>query len=153
MFAEFPRNVDTEEEACLGKQRTKIVLLDILARRHINLIKGTVSHDIWRQFFHESSFHPSPWSFKNFRKFAEIFASQGAPPVSTANLPPCQLHRWQIYKRYQQHRRQFLPPVLLVLLIPVTNLPPVLTIPVANLPLVSTTLVANNGINIRLLTP
>jgi hypothetical protein len=41
-------------------------------------------------------FPPSPRvfhldCFKFFRKFAEIFASQGAPPVSTtpvANLPP-----------------------------------------------------------------
>ncbi len=35
--------------------------------------------------------------------------------------------------RYQRHRRQILPPVLLVLLIPVANLPPVSTIPAANL--------------------
>ncbi len=47
--------------------------------------------------------------------------------------------------RYQRHRRQILPPVSLVLLIPVANLPPVSTIPAANLPSVSTTPVA--GIN------
>ncbi len=47
-----------------------------------------------------------------------------------------------ICHRYQRHRRQILPPVSLVLLIPVANLPPVSTIPVANLPPVSTTPVA-----------
>ncbi len=54
-----------------------------------------------------------------------------------------QRHRWQICHRYQWHPRQILPPILLVLLIPVANLPPVSTIPAANLPPVSTTPVAN----------
>ncbi len=45
--------------------------------------------------------------------------------------------------RYQRHRQQILPPVSLVLLIPLTNLPPVSTIPAANLLPVSTTSVAN----------
>ena len=45
--------------------------------------------------------------------------------------------------RYQRHRQQILPPVSLVLLIPVTNLPPATTIPAANLLPVSTTPVAN----------
>ncbi len=76
----------------------------------------------------------------------EIFASQGAPPVSTtpvANLPPVsktpaancrwyQRHRRQICHPYQRHRRQILPPVPLVLLTPVANLPPVSTALVAN---------------------
>ena len=44
-----------------------------------------------------------------------------------------QRHCWQICHRCQWHRRQNLPPVLLVLLIPVPNLPPVSTIPAANL--------------------
>ena len=44
---------------------------------------------------------------------------------------------------YQRHRQQILPPVSLVLLIPVTNLPPATTIPAANLLPVSTTSVAN----------
>jgi hypothetical protein len=61
--------------------------------------------------------------------------------------------RRHICHRYQRHRRQILPPVLLVLLIPVANLPPVSTILAANLPPVSTTPVANNGNNIRLQTP
>ncbi len=49
----------------------------------------------------------------------------------------------QIFHRCQRHQRQILPPFLLVLLIPVANLPPVSTIPAAKLPLVSTTPVAN----------
>ncbi len=93
------------------------------------------------------------------RKFAEIFASQGAPPVSTtpvanlppvsttlaAKLPPVSMTPEANCQRYQGHRRQILPPVSLVLLEPVANLPPVSTIPAANLPPVSTTPVANNG--------
>ncbi len=55
--------------------------------------------------------------------------------------------------RYQRHRRQILPPVSLVLLIPVANLPPVSTIPAANLLPVSLTPVANNEINFRLQIP
>ncbi len=39
-----------------------------------------------------------------------------------------QWHWWQICHRHQRHRRQILPPVSLVLLIPVANLPPVSTI-------------------------
>ncbi len=46
-------------------------------------------------------------------------------------------------RRYQRHRRQILPPVPLVLLTPVANLPPVSTILAANLPPVSTTSEAN----------
>jgi hypothetical protein len=60
-------------------------------------------------------------SFRIFQKFAEIFASQGAPPVSTTPVANCrryQRHRRQIWHRYQQHRRQILPPVPLVLLTP-----------------------------------
>ncbi len=60
-------------------------------------------------FFHESS-SPSPsvyhkGRFEFFRKFAEIFASEGAPTVSTT--------RWQIFCT--------LSPVPLVLLMPVAN--------------------------------
>ena len=72
-----------------------------------------------------NQFPPSPRvfyldRFKFFRKFAEIFASQGAPPVSTtpvANLPP-------------------------VSRTPAAKLPPVST-PEANLPSVSATPAAN----------
>ncbi len=60
-----------------------------------------------------------------------------------ANCRRYQRHRRQICHRYQRHRRQILPPVSLVLLTPVANLPPVSTIPAANLRPVSTTPVAN----------
>ncbi len=47
-----------------------------------------------------------------------------------------------------------MPPVSLVLLLPVANLPPVsITIPAENLLPVSIITVANNGNNIRLLRP
>ncbi len=81
-----------------------------------------------------------------------------------ANCRRYQQHRWQICHRYQRHRQQILPPVSLVLLTPVANLPPVTTTPVlppvslvlltlvANLPPVSLTPVANNGNTIRLQT-
>jgi hypothetical protein len=45
--------------------------------------------------------------------------------------------------RYQQYRRQILPPVSLVLLIPLANMPLVSTTPAANLPPVSTIPAAN----------
>jgi hypothetical protein len=51
--------------------------------------KGTVSRDFL--LFSMNQFPPSPRvfhldRFKCFRKFAEIFASQGAPPVSTTQV-------------------------------------------------------------------
>ncbi len=60
------------------------------------VVKGTVSGDFLLLVFFMNLFPPSPrvfrWDrFEFFRKFADIFASQGAPPVSTtpvANLPP-----------------------------------------------------------------
>jgi hypothetical protein len=89
-------------------------------------LKGTVSRDFLLLVFFMNQFPPSPRvlhldRFEFFQKFAEIFASQGAPPVSTtpvANLPP-------------------------VSTTPAAKLPPVSTTPVANLPWVSATPVAN----------
>ncbi len=51
------------------------------------LIKGTVSQDFMLQVFFMNHLPPSPWKwhegyFDFIRKFAEIFASQGVPPVS-----------------------------------------------------------------------
>ncbi len=94
--------------------------------------KGKVSRDFLLLVFFINQFPPSPRVFRLnrsefFRKFAEIFASQGAPPVA----------HW-----YQRHRWQIFLPFSRALLIPVANLPPVSTIPVAN-----------NGNNIRLQTP
>ncbi len=52
-------------------------------------LKGTVSRDFLLLVFSMNQFPPSPRvfhldRFKFFRNFAEIFASQGAPPVSAA---------------------------------------------------------------------
>ncbi len=63
----------------------------------LETLKGTV-------VFFMNQFPPSPRvslydRFKFFRKFLEIFASQGAPPVSmtpVTNLPSCQRHLRQI---------------------------------------------------------
>ncbi len=113
------------------------------------LFKGTVLRDFLLLVFFMNQFPPSPRvfhldRFKFFRKFAEIFASQGAPPVSTttvANLPP-------------------------VSATPVANFSIIFASDVdtsgkfstgvndagGKLPPVSTTSVANNGNNIRLQT-
>jgi hypothetical protein len=122
-------------------------------------LKGTVSWDFLLLVFFMNQFPPSPRvfhldRFEFFRKFAEIFASQGAPPVSTtpvANLPPVSA-----------------TPVANFSTIFVVDtggkfatgvndaggkLPLVSTTPAANLPPVSLTPVANNGNNIRLQTP
>jgi hypothetical protein len=87
--------------------------------------KGTVSRDFLLLVFFMNQFPLSPRvfhldRFEFSRKFAEIFASQGAPPVSTT-----------LAKMVQK-------------------LPPVSATPAANLPPVSLTPVANNGNNIRL---
>jgi hypothetical protein len=52
------------------------------------MFKGTVSRDFLLLVFFMNQFPPSPRvfhldRFEFFRNFAEIFASQGAPPVST----------------------------------------------------------------------
>jgi hypothetical protein len=52
------------------------------------MLKGTVSRDFLLLVFFMIQFPPSPRvfhldRFEFFRKFADIFASQGAPPVST----------------------------------------------------------------------
>jgi hypothetical protein len=58
------------------------------------LVKGTVSRDFLLLVFFMNTPRPRVLHldrFEFFRKFAEIYASQGAPPVSTtpvANLPP-----------------------------------------------------------------
>jgi hypothetical protein len=61
----------------------------------ILLFKGTMSRDFLLLVFFMNQFPPTPEypvrTVSNFRKFAEIFASQGPPPVSTtpaAILPP-----------------------------------------------------------------
>ncbi len=69
----------------------------IVASRAV--LKETVSRDFLLLVFFMYKFPPSPRvfhldRFEFFRKFTEIFASQGAPPVSmtpVANLPPMSL--------------------------------------------------------------
>jgi hypothetical protein len=51
------------------------------------IVKWTMPQDFWLQAFYIDQFPPIPWlyyygRFKFFRKFVEIFAAQGAPPVS-----------------------------------------------------------------------
>jgi hypothetical protein len=53
-----------------------------------------VSRDFFILFFHKS-FSPKPWkitsgSFRFFSKIGDIFASQGAPPVSTTSVADLQ---------------------------------------------------------------
>ncbi len=53
---------------------------------HFSTLKGTVPRDFRLLVFFMNQFPPSPWvyhkgCFEFFLKFAEIFASQGAPPV------------------------------------------------------------------------
>jgi hypothetical protein len=68
---------------------------------HVNKeLKGQCHKIFCFWFFHESV-SPQPQNipltpFKFFRKFTEIFASQGAPPVSRY-----QQHQWQICQRCQ----------------------------------------------------
>ena len=72
--------------------------------------------------------------FEFFRKFAEIFAGQGAPPVSATPVA-------------------IFSTIFASVVDTGGKLPPVSTTPAANLPPVSLTPVANNGNNIRLQTP
>jgi hypothetical protein len=106
----------------------------------VHYIKGTVSRDFLLLVFFMNQFPPSPRilhldRFEFFRKIAEIFESQGAPPVSTtpvANLPPVSATPVANFSS-----------IFASVVDTGGNLPPVSTIPAANLPPVSTTLVAN----------
>ncbi len=123
--------------------------------------KGIVSRDFLLLVFFMNQFPPAPeYLIRTDSNFSE-------------NLRRYSLVK--VHHRYQRHRRQILPPVLLALLIPVVNLPqvsnntggkfaagvnetsgnlpPVSTTPAANLPPGSMTPAANNGNNIRLLRP
>jgi hypothetical protein len=93
--------------------------------------------------------------FKFFRKFAEIFASQSAPPVSTTPVVNFATSsagvvdtRGKFATGVKDTGGKFVTGVNDA----GGKLPPVSTTPEANLPPVSTTPVANNGNNIRLLT-
>ncbi len=115
--------------------------------------------------FFMNQFPPSPGvfhldRFEFFRKFAEIFASQGAPPVSTTpiakwwkNLSPVSTtpvaNFSNIFASVVDKGGKFVTGVNDAS----GKLPPVSATPAANLPPVSTTPVANNGNNVRLQTP
>jgi hypothetical protein len=117
-----------------------LFIVPLKMNSNFSKLKGTMSRDFLLLVFFRNQFPPSPRVFHSdrfefFRIFAEIFASQGAPPVSTtlvANLPPVSATPVANF-----------PPFSPVLLIPVANLPLVSTKPAANLPPVSTTPVAN----------
>jgi hypothetical protein len=134
--------------------------------------KGTVSRDFLLLVFFTNQFPPSPRvfhldRFEFFRKFAEIFASQGAPPVSTtlvANLPPVSAtpvaNFSTIFASVVDTGGKFATDVndtggkfATGVNDAGGKLPPVSTTPAATLPPVSLTPVANNGNNIRLHTP
>ncbi len=91
-------------------------------------LKGQCHEIFCFWFFFMNQFPPSPRvfrldRFKFFRKFAEIFASQGAPPVSTtpvANLPPASTTQ-------------------------AAKLPPVLATPVANFSTIFASVVDTGG--------
>ncbi len=110
-------------------------------------------------FFHESvspqlqsiPFRP----FRIFSKFAEIFASQGAPPVSTtpvANLPPVSATPVANFSTIFASVVDTGSKLATGVNDAGGKLPPVSTTPAANLPPVSLTPVANTGNNIRLQT-
>jgi hypothetical protein len=81
--------------------------------------------------FHESVF-PQPQSIPLGP--LQIFSKIRGDIRKSRCTSRYQQHLWQICHRCQRRRWQILPPVSLVLLIPVANLPPLSTIPAANLP-------------------
>ena len=124
-------------------------------------VKGLVSQDFLLLVFFMNQFTPHPRVFHldRFEFFPKIRGDIRESRCTTGindtggkfatginrrhNCCRYQRHRRQICHRCQRRRRQIFPPISLVLLIPVANLPPVSTIPAANLPPVSTTPVAN----------
>ena len=108
-----------------------------------------------------NQFPPSPRvfhldRFEFFRKFAEIFASQGAPPVSTtpvANVSTIFASVVDTSGKFATGVNDTGGKFATGVNDAGGKLPPVSTTPAANLPLVSMAPVANNGNNIRLLRP
>ncbi len=131
---------------------------DLFENLSENSLKGQCHEIFCFWFFWWISFPPAPEYC--IRTVSNIFEkSRRYSQVKVHHQ--YQRDRRQNCCRYQRHRRQIFPPISLVLLIPVANLPPVSMIPAANLPPVSTTPaanlppvsmtpVANNGYNIRL---
>ncbi len=101
--------------------------------------KGTVSRNFCFWFFSWISFPPAPEYpirtvsnlFENLRRYSHVKVHHRYQRHRWQIWHWCQRHRRQNCRRYQRHQWQILPPVWLVLLIPVANLPPVSTTPVA----------------------
>ncbi len=94
-----------------------------------------------------NQFPPSPrilhWDrFKFFQKFAEIIASQGAPPVSATLAANFSTNFTSVVDTGGKFATGVNDAG--------GKLPPLSTTPAANLPPLSTTPAANNGYNIRL---
>ncbi len=91
-------------------------------------LKGQCHEIFCFWFFSWISFPPAPDYpmrtvsnfFENSRRYSQVKVHHRY-----------QRHWWQICHRCQRHRRQIVPPISLVLLIPVANLPPVSTTLVA----------------------
>ncbi len=127
---------------------------NIQKRKWMNL-KGQCHEIFCFMFFSWITFPQAPDNhiriisnlFENSRRYSQVKLQHlcqrhrwQMPPVSMTPVANCrwyQRHRRQICHRYQRHWRQILPPVPIVLLTPVANLPSV----------------ANHGNNIRLQTP
>jgi hypothetical protein len=137
--------------------RCKLVYI----RLYIRDIKGTVSRDFLLLVFFMNQFPPSPRvfdldRFEFFRKFAEIFACQGAPLVSrtpVANFSTTFASVVDTGGNFATGVNDTGGKFATGVNDAGGKLPPVSTTLAANLPPVSTTPVANNGNNIRLQTP
>jgi hypothetical protein len=115
-------------------------------KEKLSRFKGTVSRDFLLLVFFMNQFPPAPEYFikphsnffENSRRYSQDKVHHRYQRHRLQIFHRCQRHR-----RYQRHRRQILPPVSLVLLVLVANLPPVSTTQAAKLPPVSTTPTAN----------
>ncbi len=135
----------------------------VTAKLNNRSFKGTVSRDFLLLVFFMNQFSHSPRvfhldRFEFFRKFADIFASQGAPSVSTTLTPVANFST--IFASVVDTGGTFATGVndtggkfATGVNDAGGKLPPVLATPAANWPPVSTTPVANNGKKIRLQTP
>ncbi len=115
-----------------GKNETKSFTLKGTPRRRIKVassLKGQCHEIFCFRFFSWITFPQAPDN--NIRIISNFFEN-------SRRYSHVKVHHW-----YQRHRRQILPPVPLVLLTPVANLPTVSTIPAENLPPVSMTPLAN----------
>ncbi len=107
---------------------------------NIQALKGQCNEIFCFWFFWWISFPPAQEYcirtvsnfFENLRRYSQVKMHHRYQRHRWQICHRCQRHRRQNCCRYQLHRRQIFPPISLVLLIPVANLPPVSTIPAAN---------------------